>query len=148
MKILWGLETEDLIVLSAKQAGGYDGGGGLNKTCTKIQKPENLTDNVERFLTSKFPRGNLDYALYDIVNRSLDKTIDYLGRERVQEEVQRIRAMQAVADQKCQGEAIFPCSSNGTRQVELSQRSCYQNDCGCGHKCVDRVLQEEYRISH
>jgi hypothetical protein len=146
MKILWGLETEDLIVLSAKQSGGYDGGG-FNKTCVKIQKPENLTDDVQRFLASEFPRGNLDYALYDIVNRSLDKTIDYLGRERVQEEVQRIRAMQAAAEQKCQGKAIFPCSSDGTRQVERSQRSCYWNDVGCGHRCVDRVLQEEYRIS-
>jgi hypothetical protein len=147
MKILWGLETEDLIALSAKQAGGYDGGG-FNNTCVKIQKPENITDNIQRFLASEFRRGNLDYALYAIVNRSLDKTIDYLGRDRVQEEVQRIRAMQAIAEQKCQGEAIFPCSSDGTRQVKRSQRSCYRFDYGCGHKCVDRVLQEEYRISH
>jgi hypothetical protein len=107
MKILWGLETEDLIALSAKQAGGYDGGG-FNNTCVKIQKPENITDNIQRFLASEFRRGNLDYALYAIVNRSLDKTIDYLGRDRVQEEVQRIRAMQAIAEQKCQGEAISP----------------------------------------
>jgi hypothetical protein len=147
IKILWGLETEDLIVLSTKQSGGYDGGG-FNNTCVKIQKPDNLTDNVQQFLTSGFPSGNLDYALYDIVNRSLDKTIDYLGRERVQEEVQRIHAMQAIADQKCQGEAIFPCSSNGTRQFELSERSCYTSDLGCGYRCVDRVLQEEYIISH
>jgi hypothetical protein len=141
MKILWGLEAEDLIVLSAKQSGGYDGGG-FNNTCTKIQKPENLTDSVQSFLTSGFPRGNLDYALYAIVNRSLDKTIDYLGRDRVQEEVQRIHSMQAIAEQKCQDEAIFPCSSDGTRQVERSQRSCYWNDAGCGYKCVDQVLQE------
>jgi hypothetical protein len=141
MKILWGLETEDLIVLSAKQSGGYDGGG-FDNTCVKIQKPENLTDNVQSFLTFGFPRGNLDYALYAIVNRSLDKTIDYLGRDRVQEEVQRIHAMQAIAEQKCEDEAIFPCSSDGTRQVERSQRSCYWKDLGCGHKCVDRVLQE------
>jgi hypothetical protein len=147
MKILWGLETEDLIVLSAKQAGGYDDGM-FNKTCTKIQKPENLTAGFQSFLTSGFPRGNHDYALYAIVNRSLDKTIDYLGRGRVQKEVQRIRAMQAIAEQKCQGEAIFPCSSNGTRQVERSQRSCYKTDAGCGHKCVDQVVQEEYIISH
>jgi hypothetical protein len=147
MKILWGLEIEDLIVLSAKQAGGYDGGG-FDNTCVKIQKPENLTNNVQRFLTSDFPRGNLDYALYAIVNRSLDKTIDYLGRDRVQEEVQRIRAIQAIAEQKCQGKTIFPCSSDGTRQVERSQRSCYWKDLGCGHKCVDRVLKKEYICSH
>jgi hypothetical protein len=143
MKFLWGLETEDLIVLSAKQSGGYDDGR-FNKTCTKIQKPENLTSNVQRFLTTKFPGGNLDYALYAIVNQSLDKIIDYLGRDRVQEEVQRIRAMQAIAEQKCQSKAIFPCSSNGTQPVERSQESCYKSDLGCGHKCVDQVLQEEY----
>jgi hypothetical protein len=55
-EILWGLETKDLIVLLAKQAGGNDDGR-LNKTCYKIQKPGNLTNNIQRFFTSKSPEG-------------------------------------------------------------------------------------------
>jgi hypothetical protein len=142
MKLLWGLETEDLIVMSAKQSGGWDDGM-FNETCFKIKKP-NLSKGVKHFLTYEFPLKNHDYALYSIVNRSMDQTIQDLGQDVVQKEVEHIRKLQAFADKECLDETYFPCSADGTRQMELASSSCYSTDIGCGHRCVDRVLQGGY----
>jgi hypothetical protein len=134
MKILWGLETQNLITLSAKQSSGYHDMACSRKRVTKFKNQKTSPIVFSAFSLLDFPTGTRIMPYYAIVNRSF---IDYLGRDRVQEEVQQIRAMQAIAEQKCQGKAIFRCSSNRTRQVERSQRSCYTTDLGCRHRYVD-----------
>ena len=143
MRLLWGLKVEDLIVLSAKQSGGYDDGR-YHNTCFKIIKPNNISDDIQSYLSRQFPRKNHDFLLYHIVNRSLDKTIDMLGSGRVQAEAKHIRMVQEFVDARCQDEAIFPCSENGTLQRKASENDCYWEDSGCGYKCVDRVLAGNY----
>ena len=143
MTLLWNLRPQDVIVLSAKTKGGYDDGK-FQKQCHKIPEPQ-LTPAISEFLHSpEYLHHNLDVALYAAANVSLDKTIEALGREKVQERLNLIRRMQQVAEKQCQSEAIYPCSPDGKLQRNAARQSCYVDDSGCGHACVDRVLSAEF----
>jgi len=160
MKLLWNLDYGDLIVLSAKQSGAYDDGR-YNNTCYLIQpsgwnqqqdheheqnqskrqgKLQKVYKHLDEYIASEYRAINLDYLLYDIVNASLDRTIALLGRDNVDRTERQLRVLRKWVESQCQREAIFPCSSNGTRQVEESSKNCYWYDSGCGFACVDRVL--------
>jgi hypothetical protein len=142
MKLLWGLEDQDIIVLPAKLSRGYDDGRFQDK-CTKIQ-PAFTTPQVDDYLRTNFTKQpfNSDYLLYAAANRSLDLTIDALGRERVEAHVQKHRRLQRAAEETCLPQTIFPCSANGTWQVHESIPHCYWADSGCGHKCVDAMFEQ------
>jgi hypothetical protein len=141
MKLLFDLEARDMIVLSAKTSGGYDDGQSQKK-CFFIQKAF-TTPEVDEYLADEFKVDNADYLLYAAANRSLDLTIDALGRKRVEEHVRQHRVLQKLAEEHCLAQAVFPCSANGTRQTKLSALDCYQgDDSGCGYRCVDRIIQE------
>ncbi|KAG7348152.1 galactose-3-O-sulfotransferase [Nitzschia inconspicua] len=148
MKILWNLDLGDLIVLSAKKSGGYDDGRFRN-SCTKIVKPGDYGQNskefkvlqrIQQYLWTDFRSDNLDFALYQAVNKSLDKTIAELGKLRVEQTVQQLRRMRGRVETKCQSSAVFPCSQNGTQQMEKSAKNCYWYDSGCAFQCVDQVV--------
>jgi hypothetical protein len=92
-------------------------------------------------LQTTYRKNNPDYLLYAAVNRSLDLTIDLLGRGRVEKGVRQLHNMQALAQEKCLSKAIFPCSANGTWQPGYKE-DCYEKDFGCGYRCLDAVLDE------
>jgi hypothetical protein len=147
MKLLFDLEDKDMIVLSAKSSGGYDDGM-FESQCFLIQKAF-TTPEVDEYLATDFKVDNADYLLYAAANRSLDLTIDALGRKRVEHDVRKHRVLQKLAEEKCLAQAVFPCSANGTRQTELSALDCYEGDAdgGCGYRCVDRIIQKYYESS-
>jgi hypothetical protein len=139
---LWNLSPTDVIVLSSKRSGGYDDGGGGNNECVVIPPPTlELTVGLRRYFQTQHQVWNADYLLYHAVNRSLDRTIEMIGRDRIEETVRLIRHLQTIAEARCYGEAVFPCSPIGTFQPDLAATSCYVQDAGCGHDCVQRVLQ-------
>jgi hypothetical protein len=143
LTVLWGLDVADVIVLPAKRSGGYDAGGGTNKRkpkCTKIQKAVRTPALEAFFKSTVYQSGHADYLLYHAAVASLDRTIEELGASRVHERVWKIRQLQQLAELKCSDRAYFPCSRNGTLQLALANQSCYVQDAGCGHECVDEVL--------
>jgi Sulfotransferase family len=139
MTILWKLKIKDVIVLSSKTKGGYDDGK-FRKRCHKIPEPK-LSPVVQEYLQSKHFVQNLDYALYAAANVSLDRTINALGRTNVEFRVKILRGLQQKAEQSCRGVAVYPCSSEGVLQRAAAAQSCYIDDIGCGHACVDAVLR-------
>lgn len=143
IKLLWDLEAEDLIVLSAKSSGGYDDGR-FDGSCTRIQQPPKpLSPFLKSYIDDDFHQDNLDYVLYEMINRTLDRTIQRLGADTVSREVESLKRLQTIAEGTCQATAIFPCSPNGTLQLDASSRNCYWTDSGCGHACVDEALQNK-----
>ncbi len=136
LKYLLHLEWSDLVVLPAKQSGTWF----LRSTHCVPLIPPFTTPEVEEYIYTDFVQDNYDYMLYAVANRSLDRTIEALGRERVQEGVRYLNHLQHLAESECLEDARFPCSTNGTDQLEASWESCYAEDCGCGYTCVDRVL--------
>lgn len=140
LKLLWGLQSSDLIVLDSKKSGGYDDGR-FNGTCIRIQsQPMSISELLQQYMDESFPQGNIDYMLYKMVNQTLDKTIQRLGVHQVNVEVEKLKSLQWLVEQKCQPRAIFPCSVNGTLQWEAASKNCYWTDSGCGFACVDEVL--------
>jgi hypothetical protein len=149
MKLLWKVDLEDLIVLPAKQSGGYDDGR-YEGRCIKIVKPSDFSQTskeskvlgaIQDYLQSEFVYKNLDYLLYNAVNASLDKTISMLGTEKVDQTVRMLRLLREQVEAQCRDKAIFPCSANGTQQLEHSSKNCYWYDSGCGYPCVDKVFE-------
>ena len=106
----------------------------------KNSKESKVLQQIDEYLRTDFVQNNLDYTLYKIVNMSLDKTIEALGKDRVDKTVRQLRSLRKQVESKCLEKTIFPCSQNGTHQLEASSQNCYWFDSGCGYPCVDQVL--------
>ena len=130
-----------------------NGGGARSKLGISSGSDENDGDgNNKRANNGKssslsFSDFNADILLHDAVNMSLDLTINKLGKSNVERIVSLIEELQTVAESKCQQQAIFPCSPDGTIQKLKAKDSCYVQDAGCGHECVTQAL-DEYISNH
>jgi hypothetical protein len=139
MTLLWDLDPTEVIVLSSKQAGGYDGGASKHK-CTKIAKAV-VTPGVEAYLkSSNYTDGNADLLLYYSAVISLEWTIQALGMDLVRKRASEIHQLRVLANAMCADQAIYPCSDQGELQLKEAEESCYVQDAGCGYKCIDSVL--------
>jgi Galactose-3-O-sulfotransferase len=136
LKMLLQLEMPDVVVLSSKVNGGLDAGG-LHGICVRIQ-PAFTTPEVDQYLAQEFSVRNFDFLLHAVANRSLDLTIDALGRDRFQTELQTYHAMKRYAQDQCQNTTVYPCVEAG--QTPNTETSCFVGDLGCGHLCVQQVL--------
>ncbi|KAL3930275.1 MAG: hypothetical protein SGARI_004529 [Bacillariaceae sp.] len=139
LKFILGVELHDIVVLSSKRNGGFDDGRYQN-TCFRIQ-PADTPPKVEAFLQEGFLRDNHDYFLYAVANRSLDFTIDAIGRERFERDLETFRKMSKYAEAQCLDKAVFPCVAEGQPPLTKATESCYFGDIGCGHECVQDALR-------
>lgn len=135
--MLWGLKTGDIIV-SASKTGAYSYNWDPPNTCFKIRRTER-TPAVEKYIANDFRRKNGDFLLHAVANRSLDMTIDYLGRDKFNREFEEYKKLKAFATSICLHNATFPCSPTGAWQPEFVD-DCYNMDIGCGYRCIDDVL--------
>jgi hypothetical protein len=144
MAMLLGLPFGDVLYLKAKGHGGYDDGGGRGDMhiCTYIW-PGFLTNGMREILKGEdwLERSRFDRALHQAANRSLDLTIDKLGRSDFERNLALYRKAQEVAHERCFSQTIFPCSKEGNYTRE-GQTDCLWNDSGCGYECLDQVATE------
>ena len=131
----------DVVVLSSKEAGGYDDGRS-RFGCVKLKKKW-TTPKIDEYLTHDFLQDNFDYLLYQVANVSLDRTIDALGREKVMAAIDSYRNLVTKNERECRQYAIFPCPITTPNHKDLSQQDCYFSDAGCGHRCTDKSLNAE-----
>lgn len=132
MKLLFDLEYEDVLTLSSKVSGGYD----PDHSCTIIPKSFLYPEVAEYIDSREYQQGNYDYLLHAVVNRSLDLTIEMLGRDRVEQEMAKVERLRNFIEDQCYAQAIFPCNPDG------SKPNCYFSDVGCGHECVYEKMEE------
>ena len=171
MQLLFDLEDEDMIVFATKSSGSWtwnlkntdNDDQLLEQQPQQQQQQQNQTPNyyktkeagcffipeikspsfkVQKYLSTNFTHENADYLLHAAANRSLDLTINALGRDRVVSQVKKLRQLQTLVENYCLHSTYFPCSSNGTLQSRKSDADCYWRDMGCGHKCIDRILSQ------
>ena len=140
LAMLLGLPLGDVLHLKAKGSGGYDDAGGKRNVCTYIQ-PSFVSDGMEEFFRSDEYQEMVhwDYLLYLAANRSLDLTIEALGRKQFDEKLAQFQTAQKLAVECCGSVTRFPCSSTGQRNKETD---CLWNDSGCGYECLDKVASE------
>jgi hypothetical protein len=139
LSMLLNLSLSDILVLSAKRNGGYDDGG-FEGTCFKIE-PSFVSPGMQRYFASKswMNLTRPEVAFFQAVNRSLDLTIDSLGRQTVQDQVAQYREARALANEQCHPDIInWPCTKDGVRREE-KEVDCYFRDLACGMSCLDQV---------
>jgi hypothetical protein len=77
-----------------------------------------------------------DVLVYQAVNKSLDITIEQLGRTKVESTVKRLQWAQQMAQKRCSSVVKFPCSEEGEMQ---EPNDCLMADVACGYNCLDDV---------
>lgn len=134
------LKMADILYLSAKGRGGYDAAGGPTKTCTYIW-PSFVSPAMQEHFASDEWQNYITYdtLLYQAVNRSLDMTIDKLGRDSFNEKIAKFKHAQSIALTRCLPTAVFPCDARGEYN---SKTDCLWKDSGCGATCLDEVATE------
>jgi len=136
----------DVVVFSSKIAGGFGIALG-KKGCVKL-KNKWTTPKIDEYIHGDYQIANKDdYLLYNAAQRSLDKTIDALGRHRVEENVKLLRSLQQQNDEQCASKVTMPCpepddAEKKREHIRLVKESCYFSDIGCGHACTDEVLAD------
>lgn len=137
LAMILNVPVSDVLHLSAKANGGYDDGMKRGQVCTYIV-PSFVSKGMQEFFQGDEWQETVhwDYMFYLAANRSLDLTIDNLGRNDFEKELQEYRRLQALVKEKCIDKAIFPCSESGERQKETN---CLWTDAGCGHECINEV---------
>jgi hypothetical protein len=138
LQLLLGLETQDILYLSTKTSGSYEFVPGQQK-CVFIQTSHTqITPEMkESFYSEDFELFlQADVLVYQAINASLDRTIERLGRDRVDKALKRLQWAQRLAQDTCGAVTRFPCSAQGEREPVTD---CLQQDVACGCKCLDQV---------
>lgn len=138
LMMLLGLPVGHGLYFSAKATGGFD--GGYLVVCHRVQSSK-LTEDLQAYLQSdEFQKlVKYDRLLYDAANASLDRTMDRLGRQRVQQQLALFQRAQALAAEECADKVRLPCYQEGRRPRPESQTDCLFRDMGCGMECLDQV---------
>ena len=94
LSMLARIPLTDVVVFNSKVAGGYDDGKYAQR-CVKLKKKW-TTPKIEEFILGDYQSSNKDdYLLYNAAQRSLDKTIDFLGRQLVEEKVELLKILRS-----------------------------------------------------
>jgi len=137
LKLLLGLEMNDILyVKSSKKSGGFDDGV-YNNSCIYIVKSF-VSPGMQEFFASDQvwkDRSRGDIMLYRAANKSLDMTIDALGRDVVEQELQEYERAMQVAQETCQ-DVKLPCTPGGKRR---RTHDCLYWDLACGYKCLENL---------
>jgi hypothetical protein len=146
MALVMGLDVGDVLVTSSKVAGSryHLVHRGRNRFECLPTARSFVSPGVREFLRSDEWRAMNygDYLLHGAANRSLDRTIERLGRGRFGRALAEYRRLRDLEGRVCAPRVQFPCSDEGRPQMELAGRNCYLNfyDFGCGYPCIDSLL--------
>jgi len=125
--------------LSAKKNGGYDGGG-YHQTCFRIPKTV-ITPGMGEYFDSPAYRERVhwDELVHRAANRSLDLTIERLGRDDFERNLARFRRAKVAVAEAC-ASVRFPCTAAGVRRND-EETDCFRGDIGCGFDCIDSIME-------
>jgi Galactose-3-O-sulfotransferase len=142
LMLLLRLPMADVLYYSSKVHSGLFARG-PGTPCIYLQ-PSTVTKEMESFFASDVWNDKVrsDRALYRAVHRSLDLTMDALGRNRVEAQLARFRHAQARVRERCQGKVQMPCDREGDTALPVEETGCLVGDVGCGMDCLDGVATE------
>ena len=141
LKMLLNIPMADILHLDSKVSGGYKlqrdplGCDWLQQTFVTPEMQEVL-DSPEWHESIKY-----DVLLYEAVNRSLDLTIDRLGRKDFERNLLLYKRAIKEVKNRCLSQVTMPCNANGTF-TPLELTDCIFEDMGCGDMCLDEVATD------
>jgi hypothetical protein len=148
MSIIMGVPLGDVLTTSSKVGGSMYHFKQVKRQarCYKTVKSF-VSPKVQLLLESDTWRAQNygDYLLHAAANQSLDRTVDWIGRDKFQVALDEFRRLRGLEKKVCAPHVNFPCSNGGKPQTHLSKDSCYMSryDFGCGYKCIDAMLVNE-----
>jgi len=136
LKMLLNIELEDVLYVRERSQGGFSNGP-LTRPCLYIW-PSFVTSGMKAFFASKKWENQVkgDYILYEAAKKSLDMTIERLGRERFEGELVRFKAALKTAQEVCGPRSVSICKDDGSR---ARNTTCYIWGEGCSHACLDEI---------
>jgi hypothetical protein len=142
LAMMTGLSLGDVLSTNSKVAGQYlVSTTGKHKGQCIQQVKGRMSVGVQRYLESSMWKAMNygDYVLYEAANRSLDLTIDRLGRDKFNKQLVEFQRLKSQALQVCGDHLGLGCTSNGVPNPD----KCYLRDFGCGYQCVDAMLRDD-----
>lgn len=102
--------------------------------------PSFVSPGMKEYFQSQewLQKTQYDTWFHKAVNRSLDLTIDKLGRAKFERRLDQFRSLQALAASKCITNTTFPCSPSGAK-LRKKETGCLHADSGCGYSCLNQV---------
>jgi hypothetical protein len=136
LQLLMGVNTGDILTLDSKVQGSYYYD---DSRCFKITEAH-VSPRVKEYLSSDVwnAQNYGDFLLHAAASKSLDRTIEALGRDQVERGLVEYRRLKAMANEKCASKDIFACSADGVGQPHKA--TCYKSDHNCGYPCIDDML--------
>lgn len=143
LSMLLRVPVTNVLYLQSKSHGGYDDGMGRVKNkriCTYIV-PSFVSPGMRHYFASADwqDRVHWDDMIYRAANRSLDLTIDALGRDKFRTRLAEYQRLLQTVRETCANRAIFPCTSGG-QAIPFHKTNCLWHDSGCGNDCIDQVV--------
>jgi Sulfotransferase family len=137
LQFLLGLQTGDIVSLSYNVGGSYRYEHGKCKQLIKSHVSDGMQ---EYFQSEEWQAKNYgDYLLFAAVNRSLDMTIDQIGRTEFDIALQEFRRLETKVNQICNERVPFPCSSNGTVLFHAEKSIPHDKIA----QCIDEVVAKD-----
>lgn len=143
-KHLLKLDFYDILYIKARSSGTFSNGDASRGRACVYLVPSFLTPGMQHFFESKeWKDSNAnDIMLYQAAYKSLDNTIDALGREMVQNELKIFQEAQARASDFCEDRVRGFCSSGGSLIPE-KQRTCVVWGEGCDFDCLKDFREQD-----
>jgi Galactose-3-O-sulfotransferase len=149
MKFLLNLTLKEILYVKPSRTAGSFSNGYSDRPCVYLV-PSFVTPGMERYFESPEWKKRIvgDELLYRAANKSLDRTIDALGRDRVERTVQQFKKAQAYVQQQCKGKIRSMCDEGG-KVVPRENRTCYIWAEGCDYQCIDSLtFPPELLVEH
>ena len=139
LQLMLGLATGDVLYLNSKSSGGFDDGASP-RGCVYIA-PSFVSPGMSKYFQSPAWEqiASADTLLHRAVNRSLDLTIERLGRNKFELALKRFRHAMNTIRERCLPSVQFPCTAGGE---PVAQPNCFWADSGCGTACMDEVAKD------
>ena len=140
MSLLFNIDLGDLLYLKGNKVAGEFSRHARHDTCNYILKSF-VSDGMKRFFASDLWQKMIywDRVFHVVANRSLDLTIEKLGRDRFEAHLQKFKEAEQRAKELCVPHAKLPCDSGGRFHNDTD---CLFLDAGCANDCLDQIAQE------
>jgi hypothetical protein len=138
LQMLLNLTTKEILYTRARSAGAFSNGY-VKKPCFYILPAFQSPGTKELLASDEWQRQIApDIEFYKAAHKSLDRTIDALGREEVEKRLEDLRAGLKLAARHCEGRVRTMCSAGGA-QIKPRNTTCYVFGEGCDHDCIDEL---------
>eukprot|EP00546_Thalassionema_frauenfeldii_P016906 CAMPEP_0178900628 /NCGR_PEP_ID=MMETSP0786-20121207/3573_1 /TAXON_ID=186022 /ORGANISM="Thalassionema frauenfeldii, Strain CCMP 1798" /LENGTH=471 /DNA_ID=CAMNT_0020571641 /DNA_START=4 /DNA_END=1419 /DNA_ORIENTATION=+ len=137
-QMLLNLTTKEILYTRARSGGSWSNGF-PERPCLYI-RPSFKSPGLTKYLASDDWQNHIapDVQFYKAAHKSLDRTIEYLGREAFSENLSTFRAALKLAAKNCEGRIRSMCSSGGAKIFPVNT-TCYFWAEGCDHDCIDEL---------